>query len=215
MSTRTVVIENFVPRTPPPAQQSAAYKIFHHEFAASVPYMYIYSEEYIRQSGVVTTDNAVYDAKLPTTLVGGRWTPAQLAMFLDEGATIRLDNPADAKVVYDMVFQHLEDWHNAIRNTGTFDFIGPPERELMMLSRLADNLYGYAARFFTQERPRGSLARRFDQIRGRNAKLGSGRKRVDPNAPVPEQSKQKMADHNGFTQTILGAKGVGGSNRWS
>lgn len=213
MSSRSRVITTFLPDIPPPDKQSAAYKIFHHEWNVSVPHIFVYSEEFMRISGTVISGDASYDSRLPKQMVGGRYTIAQLAVLMDEGATIRLDVPQDAKAIYDIISRHLEDWSSLLNKTGSFDLKKAPENDLMLLSQLADTLYGYAARYFTNERPLGSLRRRFEQIRGRGARLGSGRRYVDPNAEKKPEEKAQMPNHSQFTENIL-AKG-GGRNSWS
>lgn len=212
MSSHTKVITTFVKTELDPSKHSAAYKIFHYEWNVAIPQMYVYTEEYMRQNGTVMSGDAVYDARLPNQFVGGRYTIAQMTVLMDEGATIRLDVPQDAKAIYDIIARHLEDWSTSLSNTSSFDNKKTPENDLMLLSQLADNLYGYAARFFTHERPRGSLARRFEQIRGRS-KLGSGRRFVDPKGELTPSEKAQMPGHSQFTETILN-KG-GGRNEWS
>lgn len=211
MSSHSTVIKRFVEREPDKSKHSAAYKIFRYEWDIMLPLMYVYSEEYMRISGSVISD-PVYDAKLPRQMVGGRYTIEQMAVLLDEGATIQLVNPEDAKTIYDIVATHLEDWSRQLTKAAPFDLTKAPVEDLMKLMSLADVLYGYACRYFVNERPRNSLARRLDQIRGRY-KLGSGRARVDPNAPVPAEQKPRMSDHSVASESIL--KHSVGRNSWS
>lgn len=201
MASHSKVITTFIKMEMDPAKQSAAYKIFHWEWDISIPHMFVYTDEYMRQSGVVQSGDAIYDARLPNSMVGGRYTIAQMATLMDEGATIRLDKPEDAKAIYDIINRHLEDWSNSLNRTNSFDLKKAPENDLMLLSQLADVLYGYAKRFFQDERPRGSLARKLEQIRGRGARL-AGRRRVDPNAQTEEQ-KVEMKGHAQYTENIL------------
>lgn len=214
MTSRSQVITTFINAEPDVSKHSAAYKIFHYEWDIALPQMYVYTEEYMRQYGLVVTGDSGYDNSLPNQLIGGRYTIAQMAELMDEGATIQVHNPEDTKKIYDIISRHLEDWSSSLTRIGSFDLKTAPENDLMLLSQLADTLYGYAARYFTNERPRGSLARKFDQIRGR-AKLGSGRKFVDPNAVTPEAQAEakQMPGHSHFTETILNSGG--GRNPWS
>ena len=210
MTTRSQVITTFIDRVRP-SEQSAAYKIFHHTFTAAVPHMFVYTDDYMRTNGQVISDPA-YDARLPREMIGGLYTVAQLAQLLEEGATIQLDNPEDAKTIYDMISRHLEDWSTFLSRNASFDLKRAPTEDLMQLSRLADVLYGYAARYFTNERPRGSLQRRFDQIRGRH-KIGGGRQYVDRSKPVSPQERPQMPGHSEYAENIL-TKGIG-RNPWS
>lgn len=210
MASRARVITTFINQVQP-TDQSAAFKIFNQTWQAAVPHMYLYTEEYMRINGQVISD-PTYDARLPREMIGGLFTIAQLATLMEEGAQIRIDDPEDTKRIYDIVSRHLEDWSDMLTKGSAFDLKRAPTEDLMQLSRLADTLYGYASRYFTQERPRGSLQRRFDQIRGRH-KLGSGRQYVDKNAPLTPEQKQTMPGHSEFTENIL-TKGSG-RNSWS
>lgn len=203
MSSRSTVITTFITDMEmDPAKQSPAYKIFHYHWDISLPHMYVYTDDYMRQSGVVQTGDAAYDNRLPNTMVGGRYTIAQMAKLMDEGATLRLDRPEDAKAIYDIINEHLERWSDSLNKTNSFDLKKAPENDLMLFSQLADVLYGYAKRYFQHERPRGSLARKLEQIRGRGVLLG-GRRRRDPNAPPPEEQKVEMKGHAQYTENIL------------
>lgn len=212
MSSRSTVITTFIDMEMDPAKQSAAYKIFHYEWDISLPHMFVYTDEYMRQSGVVQSGDQVYDSRLPNTMVGGRYTIAQMAKLMDEGATIRLERPEDAKAIYDIINRHLEDWSTSLNRTNSFEMRKAPEEELMQFSQLADVLYGYAKRFFQHERPRGSLARKLAQIRGASARLG-GRRRVDPDAPKTQEETPEMKGHSQYTENILTKSA--GRDRWS
>ena len=219
---RSRVIETFLPDIPEPSAQTAAYKIFNYDWDIFVPHMFVYSDEYIRQAGTLISDPA-YDASLPSQMVGGRYKIADMAVLLDEGAQIRLNNPIDAKTIYDIVSLHLEDWSQHLLKTSSFDHRNAPLDDLMKLSQLADHLYGYAARFFTHEAPRGKLSRRLDQLRGRvqnHMRIGvppvqrGGRHRVVVDENAPPVQAPVMPHHNENTQNIL-EKGGGGRNGWS
>lgn len=208
--TRCRVIETFLPVAPDPAQHSPAYKIFHYEWEASVPYTYVYTEQYMRQAGQLISEPG-YDQRVPNQMVGGRYTIAQLADLFEEGAQIQLQNPVDAKTIYDLISRHLEDWSTHLSNNASFEYKNAPMDDLMLLSRLADELYGFAARFFNTSQPRGTLARRLDQMRNRFS--GIGRRRLvkaDPNVQV---ERPVMPNHSDLTKNIL-EKGMG-RDRWS
>ncbi len=207
---RSRVITTFLPVAPDPKLHSAAYKIFHYEWEASVPYTYVYTEDYMRQAGQLVSD-AGYDARLPNQMVDGRYTIAQLATLFEEGAQIKLQNPIDAKKFYDLIAEHLENWSSHLLGSNSFDYAKAPMDDLMLLSRLADELYGYAARFFRHEPPRGRLARRLAQMSSRFSAAGRTRRvKADPNAPV---ERPIMPNHSESTKIILD-KGMG-RDQWS
>lgn len=208
---RSHVITTFLPIAPDPKLHSAAYKIFHYEWEASVPYTYVFTENYMRQSGMLVSD-AGYDARLPNQMIDGRYTIAQLAVLFEEGAQIKLQNPMDAKDIYDLIARHLEDWSTYLNGNASFDYSKAPMDDLMNLSRLADELYGFAARFFRHEQPRGKLARRLDQMRSRFS-VGIGRRRAPKPEPGVVVEAPVMPSHSDLTKNIL-EKGMG-KDRWS
>lgn len=209
MTTR--VITTFIKTELDPSKHSAAYKIFHYEWCAAVPMMYVYTDDFMRTSGRVISDPD-YDQRLPHQMVEGRYTIAQLAKLLDEGATIRLTVPEDAKAIYDIVLEHLENWSKKLRNESAFELNSAPTDELLLLSQLADHLLGFAKRYFTTDRPASSLMRRLEQLRG-GLGLRNRRRWTDPNAEKKPEDQPKMREHGEFTQTIL-ANGAG-RNEWS
>lgn len=209
MTTR--VITTFINRERDPSKHTAAYKIFHYPWQAAVPMMFVYSDDYIRTSGTVVSD-AQYDARLPHQMVEGRYTIADLAKLLDEGATIRLTNPEDAKTIYDIISQHLEDWSRKLATESAFELKSAPTEELLLVSQLADHLVGFAKRYFRHNAPTNSLVRRLEQLRG-GLGLRNTRRWSNPRAETKPEDQPKMREHKDFTQTIL-AKGAG-RNEWS
>ncbi len=209
MSTR--VITTFIKTERDPGKHTAAYKIFHYEWQAAVPMMFVYTDEYIRNSGTVISDPG-YDQELPRQMVEGRYTIAQLAQLLDEGATIRITNPEDSKAIYDIVAQHLEDWSKRLGTGSAFDLQNAPTEELLLFSQLADHLVGFARRYFRHERPANSLVRRLEQLRG-GFGLRNTRRWTNPKAEKKPEDEPKMREHGEYTQTIL-SHGPG-RNKWS
>lgn len=211
MTARSQVITTFVHREADTSKHSAAYKIFHYMWDIYVPHMFVYSEEYIRIAGTVVS-HPDYDDRLPKQMVGGRYTIAQMAQLMNEGATIKLDRPEDAKTIYDIVALHLEDWSYHLIDQSAFGNSKVPLDDLMCMSQLADVLYGFASRYFDHSPPRGKLARKLEQIRGRY-NLGLGRKYIDRTKPEEEKPAAVMPSHDQSTKAIL-AHG-GGRNAWS
>lgn len=206
----TGIITTFIQREADPRKHSAAYKIFHYEWAAAVPMMFVYSDDYIRNSGQVISD-PVYDRNLPRQFVEGRYTIDNLARLLDEGAPIRLTIPEDSKRIYDIVLQHLEDWSTKLTTASAFDLNKAPTEELLLYSQLADHLMGFARRYFKDQAPAGSLARKLEMMRGRFGLRGT-RRWTDPKKVKPEEKKQ-MREHGEYTKNIL-SQGSG-RDRWS
>lgn len=212
MTSRTSVETNFIKRVPV-KRQSPAYKIFHHMFDVYVPYAYHFTENYTRVLGVPVSEDEEYNKRLPSQMVGGRYTVAQLAELLDEGAQIRLHNPEDSLVIYEMIYQHLEVWSNKIRSRDPLDIAVVPDRDLLTLSRLGDELYRHAKRFVRAPMRSGAgLMARLQSMRGNAPNAGRHRRPDNVDAKGKPQ-RPHLKDHQEFTKDVM--YGGNGRTPWS
>lgn len=213
MTARTAVETRFVRRERDRRKHSPAYKIFYYMFDVSVPYAYHFTENYTRYLGVPVSDDPEYNKRLPAQMVGGRYTVAQMAELFDEGAQILLSNPEDALTIYEMIFQHLEVWSSKIRSKDPLDLAQVPDRDLLALSRLGDELYRHAKRFVKMPvRRAGGLISKLQGMRG--GQINGGRHRVV--VPVDEKGvpeRPQLKDHAEFTKDIM--YGGNGRTPWS
>jgi len=219
------VITTFIPKRPPKSEHSAAYKCFHYRWEAAVPHSFTYSDNYIRLVGVVATEDAEYDKNLPNTMIGGRYTIAELAAFLDEGAPIRIENPQDAKEIYEIIERLLEDWSIYVSRGSSFAEIEAPIDGLMRFTRLADEVKVHASRFIKRPQGDGFLQRRLRGLLA-NGEVGLLQsRRAFRHFKPTEDDKQKQLEkdresvraatnrHTKHVDVLL--RGRGGDSEWS
>lgn len=220
------VITTFLPKRPPKSEHSAAYKCFHYRWGASIPHSYTYSDNYIRLVGVVATENPEYDKNLPNTMIGGRYTIAELAGFLDEGAPILIENPTDAKEIYEIIERLLEDWSSHVSRGSGFTEIEAPIDGLMRFTRLADEVKTHASRFIKRAQPEGFLQRRLrNLLASGDMEQLNGRRTFAQRFKLTDEQKQEKIEkereavraatnrHNKHADILL--RGRGGESEWS
>lgn len=219
------VITTFLPKRPPKSEHSAAYKCFHYRWEAAIPHSYTYSDNYIRLVGVVATENAEYDKALPNTMIGGRYTIAELAAFLDEGAPIRLEKPEDAKAIYEIIERLLEDWSVYVSKGNSFVEIEAPIDGLMRFTRLADEVKTHASRFMQRPKNEGFLQRRLrGLLASGDMELVRSRRAFTRTQPTVEDKQRQIEKdretvraatnrHNKHAEVLL--RGRGGESEWS
>lgn len=211
MTSRATVETRFVKREKDRKKHSPAYKIFFYEFDIYIPYAYHFTNNYTARLGVPVSEDEEYNKRLPAQMVGGRYTIAAMAELLDEGAQIKLNKPEDALTIYEVIYQHLEVWSSKIRSRDPLDLAQVPDRDLLMLSRLGDELFRHAKRFVRMPTRRGTgLMSKLQGMRG-PGNLG----RQLPIAPTDGSKPERptLKDHGEFTKDII--YGGNGSNAWS
>lgn len=151
--------------TPLPATTSAAYHLFTDRYACTTAQRNLYSANYLKISGVVSTGDKTVDKAMGDYPVAVWLTPVAMAEFRNDGASFTLNNPADAAPIYKHLRDHLMDWKNHIdRNININD---PPMEDLRKLEELAQEMYPIALGYMPVEEPSfGFLGRNFGVMRG-------------------------------------------------
>lgn len=179
MGATTEVITNFLPRRNA-KNHSAAYKIWHYRFMCTIAQMHLMSAEFLEQGGSVTSGNPAIDRQMANNTVEVQLTPAAMAMYLAEGASIALVQMSDAAKIYQMIHDHLSDWHRALQNSP--HTLNPPLEELRMFDALAGAIYHQARFFFRSDPYHGKL---FGVLDGLSRQRG-GMSRSLPAAQKPQ-----------------------------
>lgn len=94
---------------------TAAFKIFNQLFKVIMPVMQVRTIEDIQQRGVVISGDRRYDEAMRAERRLYYQTIAQLVEFHRRGVAIRLVEPKDSVVIYELVQQHLEDWAGTLK----------------------------------------------------------------------------------------------------
>ena len=134
---------------------SAAYKIWHYTFTCTIAQMHLVSAEFLEQGGSITSGNPAIDRQMANNIVTVQITPAAMAGFLAEGATLALVEMSDAAKIYQMIHDHLSDWQRALQNNP--HVIKAPVDELRQLDALATAIYPQARVFFRSDPFHGKL----------------------------------------------------------
>ncbi len=113
------VITNLVPWTTDVSKQSAAFKLFHHRFQCLTSGLHLITAQELETFGHLTTGDAVTDRLLATEERHVQFTVAEMVRVHSEGGGVRLIYPEDGAKIYEIIYQHLNDWRNEIQNNPT------------------------------------------------------------------------------------------------
>lgn len=183
------VLENRVPYSMDPAQQSAAFKIFHYNYYAYISGLYLYSTEDIATFGYVTTGDSETDRVLATEEREVILTIAQMVAIHAEGGGVRLRNPKDSAQIYELIYTHLSDWRHEIENNPYRR--KAPLDDLRAMDEFARELHEYAKMYLTFNPMNTTLFARLEQVA--HAYGGVGRPSVEAEIAQMEQDLSTRA----------------------
>ena len=143
------VIEGYV-HNPKQQEHTAAFKIWKYLFLCEVAEMHLMSQEFIEKAGLVTTHDPELDRSMALQPRQCQLTIAGMTQFHSEGISFNLVNPEDSIRIYQIIFDHLTDWSNAVRDN--VNVLEAPVDELRMLDDLAAEVYKLA-RFYWKDNP--------------------------------------------------------------
>lgn len=170
-------------------QQTAAYKLFHYRFLCEVAQMHLYEANWLDISGFNTTGNPTLDRQMAIQPVVVQLTPAAMAKFHDEGVEMRLVNPEDSVKIYQLIFDHLNDWQNAV-NLDINRMNGPLD-DLKKFDRLASEVYKLA-RYYWKDQP----------YHGRFAQFVRGRGARRPGLELQSTAAQNQPEHTPMADAV-------------
>ena len=148
-------------------ETSAAYRIFHWYYKAFLPQYALYSPEYIQIFGTPTTQNRDIDRELSKSLTLCQLTISQMAIHLNNGISIRLEEPEKSVEIYRTVHEHLLDWDRVVRDS--VGDINPPLEDLRLLDALAVELYKIAKGYFQMAPTASPFFQTIDRLESRRA----------------------------------------------
>lgn len=143
------IVGSFKPTNdiPSPEKQSPAFKLFHWYFQCLVPANATYDVNDIEYFGIPTTGDRDWDLALSTANTDRAFTAADMAVAVSAGSPLSLSDPTDAVKLYLIIFEHLCDWRDHLRNTlMTRDIPLEGLNEFNQLARLMLSIarrYGY------------------------------------------------------------------------
>lgn len=175
-----------------------AFKLWHYRFECTIAQMHLSTPHAHEVGGTISTGDREMDRELARTPVTVQLTPAAMATNLEEGVQIQVNNPQDAAKIYVMIVDHINDW---VRNSQMNpNFAGAPVQDLMLLERLAEELYP-RARYFLHNQPRlGRLAASVNRIVTRRG----GVRRGGATLPEPTEIDNPLPhSHTNMTDTLM------------
>lgn len=177
-------------------EPTVAWRLFHERFLVSIPEMFLYSEKYIQETGLVSSGDRAVDRQMMLNRREMYLTPAAIAMYHDEGAPVRLLNPRDAMVMYKLIVEHLENWKWVIETQ--FNYGEAPIDDLKVFDKLAIQLFPLANQFEEfRPRPKGI----FEQLsRIRRSPIGL----TAPEKPADQPATAMTAIETGVHKPVPG-----------
>lgn len=135
----------------PEDQRDTRYYIFKQLFMVRVNDLARRNLKHIEAHGVRITGNRDYDRSVKEELCTCYLPISELAVYHDQGVSIYLVKPSDAKVIYELVHEHLSNWMKYLEEQiGIGD---APIEDLLILDNFANTVYPSAARFFPNGKP--------------------------------------------------------------
>lgn len=196
------VVKNTKERIPL-EEQTAAYKMFNWRYPVMISGIHLMTPEYASKAALITSGNAKADTDQLRAPVEVQLTIADLAEFLGDGVSFRLVRPEDSKAIYQIIMEHLRNWMTAM--TMDPNRQNTAEKDLILLDRLAGEIYKYARHYMSSDPVQGSAQRHFADIARRR---GIGRVRLSEEEK--ERAKQAAAapmarpeEHSSLAQAIM------------
>lgn len=169
-----------------------AFKIWNYTFECIVAQMHLATIEYLQQAGTITTGDAEIDRVMAQEKVHARLTIHALAEMHKEGIPFQLCHPEDSARIYQILYDHLRDWAQAVNlNPGLRE---APIEDLKAYDALAGEIYIHARYFFRDKPFHGRLFDMLDGVRTRRG--GPSRKAPHERADGNDGSKKSVAINN-------------------
>lgn len=130
----------------PKEKRDTRYYIFKQLFLVRVNDLARRNIEHVEAHGLRVTGNRDYDRNVKQELCMCYLPISDMAVYHEQGVNIYLAKPADAKVIYELVHEHLNNWVQYLNDQiGVGD---APVEDLLILDNFANTVYPAAARFF-------------------------------------------------------------------
>jgi len=159
----------------PHKDRDARWYIWNKRFDCRLPNIQTYSIDHIKIFGMPTSGYEDLDKEMANEIVERSLTIIEMIKFFHEGASIRIKNVKDTKVIYDYISEHLNAWKHEIETAYSINHV--PVEELLIMDKFAQAVYEHAKWHFPKDY-QDSMLSRFLQKSGRIPKS-----RVLPRAP--------------------------------
>jgi len=174
----------------PKKEKTVAWLLFHQRWHVSIPEMYLHDKAYLEEVGIPSSGDRAIDRQMALNRREVRLTAAALALFLDEGAPIRLVYPKDAIPLYRLIVEHLNNWKTVIATE--FNYGKPPIEDLRKFDALAAAVFPVANQFEEFKPQESNVMERLNRALTK-------RSPISLNAPVkkePQIRKPMLTDNS-------------------
>ena len=181
----------------PESERDTRYYVFKQLFKVRVNDLARRSLQHIEAHGVCITGNRDYDRSVREELCVCYLPISELAVYHDQGVSIFLTNPADAKVIYELVHAHLSNWARYMEEQiGVGD---APIEDLIILDNFANLVYPSAARFYPTGRPEDVFSKATKSITRFYIPLDQ---QVKPKVLDPDEEPEAPSRKDGFGELL-------------
>ncbi len=163
---------NLVPWSTDPKKHSAAFKLFHYQFRCLTSGLHLISAEELATFGHLTTGDSVTDRVLASEEREVSFTPVDMIRIHAEGGGVRLINPPDGAKIYEMIYQHMQDWRSEVESNPTCR--KAPLEDLRQMDDFARELYVHARYYMTFNPAHTVLFARLDTLFNNRGGIGRG-----------------------------------------
>ncbi len=201
----------------PIEQQTVQWKIWNLLFKCRISNIQSMSTQYIKHHGMPSIGDPQYDKAMANELVFRMITIADMVKFYNDGVQIYISNPADTKIIYELISDHLIAWKTQLEtslNTGD-----APVEDLLLMDKFANTVYAHAKYHFTTDFIDSILARRMAGAQRANrqtilTKQNAPAVVVNPETGEQEENKDKYPERHSFSDVFASRKKVAGGRKW-
>jgi len=126
----------------PPAQHTAAYRLFHYYRRVQVQQIFTMNAKTLEEVGSPTSGNLSQDSHLRTQWVMVHLTAVEMTMYRDKGAALMFEDVKVPTVLYLDLVEHLRNWLDAFHKNPNLR--RAPLDDLTKFDELAAAIFPYA-----------------------------------------------------------------------
>lgn len=194
MSSHAIQLTN-VMKTVAAADQTAAYRLFHHPRRCMVQQMFTINREVAEKFGTLTSGDATRDREMRNEWVNVLLMAPDMCEMIERGASIMFDNPAVATKLYLDLVEHLRNWLHLFETDP--NVTEAPINDLRQFDELAALIFPYAAPSLMKHEDDAGYGAFMAKLRRGGRVTLDWRNRgqaADPTLPKPTQKYRPLSD---------------------
>lgn len=179
-----------------------AFKIWHYYWQCMISQHYVLNDAITQQFGFPTCGDKNIDRNLANAKMRVQLTINDMVEYFDEGAEIDILDIQDSIKIYQIVYEHLNEWHSATHTNAAL--VDVPVEDLRKMDRFATDLWRIVKGHVAAKPMGGQLANRLRAMEGRRV---FGRK-------TKEESKREVPDEHKSLSEDIGKETFRRTNRF-